>query len=342
MKSTIINILKYVIFLSIGASLLYYSFKDVPLDDFIEGLKNANYFYISLNILFGLLAFISRAVRWKIAIEPLGYNANIYNTFYALMIGYLANMAFPRLGEVTRCSSLYKTDKIPFNKLLGTVIIERALDLLILVSLMVLVFFLNIELFGTFISDIIISGLTEKLSSILGSSAAAWLMISIVLILPMVILIVFRKKIMKLKIAKKILDIMIGVAEGIKTIFKMKKVGWFIFHTFFIWLNYALMTYIIFLALPQTENLTIVDGLFILIVGGVGMSIPAPGGVGSYHYFVSAALMIFGISKETGLVFATISHEAQALLVIILGIVSLLIVGFKNKKRKHELNTKEN
>ena len=340
MKSKLINIFKYVIFLLIGVSLLYYSFKGVPFDDFIESVKNANYFYISLNVLFGLFAFISRAIRWKIAIEPLGYNANTYNTFYALMIGYLTNMAFPRLGEVTRCSSLYKTDKIPFNKLLGTVIIERALDLLILFSLMIVVFFLNINLFGKFISDIIIGGLTEKLSNILGSSFAAWAVLGFIIILPLLIFIVFRDKIMKLKIAKKIIDILAGVAEGVKTIYKMKKIWWFIFHTFIIWLNYAILTYVVFLALPQTENLTIVDGLFILIIGGVGMSIPAPGGVGSYHYFVSTALMIFGVSKETGLVYATISHEAQTLLVIVLGVVSLIIVGLKNKKQKHELDTK--
>ena len=114
------------------------------------------------------------------------------------------------------------------------------------------------------------------------------------------------------------------------------KSGWYIFHTIFIWVNYALMTYAVFFAIPEISglNLTFVDALFILIVGGVGMSLPAPGGVGSYHYFVSAALMIYGITKETSIVFATIAHEAQALLVIVLGIISLIILSIKSRKNK--------
>ena len=337
LKTKIINIVKYFIFLSIGGGLLYFAFKGVPLDKFIDGLKEANYFYVGLNILFGILAFISRAVRWKIAIEPLGYKANTANTFYALMIGYFANMAFPRLGEVTRCTSLYKTDKIPFNKLLGTVIIERALDLTILLSLMIIVFFLNIELFGKFIAEEIIGGLSSKLTSLLGSSQAATLIIILALVLPIILMFLFRKRIKTLGIYIKLVDLVKGVIEGIKTIYKMKKVWWFIFHTIFIWLNYALMTYAVFFAIPDIHNnfnLGIVDALFILIVGGVGMSLPAPGGVGSYHYFVSAALMIYGITKETSIVFATIAHEAQALLVITLGVISLIIISIKNKNAK--------
>ncbi len=343
MKTKILNIVKYLIFLSIGLLLLYFAFKGVPLDKFVNGLKEANYFYVSLNILFGILAFISRAVRWKIAIEPLGYKANTANTFYALMIGYFANMAFPRLGEVTRCTSLYKTDKIPFNKLLGTVIIERALDLTILLLLMIVVFFLNIELFGTFISDEIIGGIANKLTSLLGSSQAATSIIILILVLPVITIFLFRKKIKTLGIYIKIVDLIKGVIEGIKTIYKMEKVWWFIFHTFFIWLNYALMTYAVFFAIPDINNnfdLGFVDALFLLIVGGVGMSLPAPGGVGSYHYFVSAALMIYGISKETSIVFATIAHEAQALLVITLGVVSLIILSIRNKKIKKQYASK--
>ena len=339
MKTKITNIIKYIFFLSIGIILLFFAFKGVPLDKFVEGLKDANYFYVGLNILFGILAFISRAVRWKIAIEPLGYKANTANTFYALMIGYFANMAFPRLGEVTRCTSLYKTDKIPFNKLLGTVIIERALDLTILVSLMMVVFFLNIELFGKFISEEIIGGLSSKLTSLLGSSQAATSIIIISLVLPIILVFLFRKKIKTLNLYIKVVDLVKGVIEGIKTIYKMKKVWWFVFHTFFIWLNYALMTYVIFFAIPDISNnfnITFVDALFILIVGGVGMSLPAPGGVGSYHYFVSAALMIYGITKETSIVFATIAHEAQALLVITLGVISLIILSIKNKNNKKQ------
>ena len=332
MNKNIVNIIKYVLFLSIGVVLLYFAFKDIPIDTFIDSVKQADFFWVGMNILFGLIAFVSRAIRWKIAIEPLGYNVSKLNTFYALMVGYLANMAFPRLGEVTRCSSLYKTDKVPVSKLLGTVIVERALDLTILLSIMVFVFFYNIELFGNFILEKILDPVFNTIINKFGSAGIAYAIIGGVFISIIIAIYLFRKKLLENAIVNKILALLKDVLDGVKTIYKMEKKLYFVFHTIVIWVFYTLMTYAVFFALKETSELTFADALFVLVFGGIGMSLPVQGGFGTYHAIVALALTIYGIPYEIGLVYATISHEAQTLLVLVVGGFSAIMVSIHKRK----------
>ena len=338
MDKKIINIIKYILFLSIGGVLLYFAFKDIPLDTFFESVKEANFFWVGINILFGLIAFVSRAIRWKIAIEPLGYNISKLNAFYALMLGYLANMAFPRLGEVTRCSALYKTEKVPVSKLLGTVIVERALDLIILLSIMIFVFFYNIDLFGGFILEKILNPAFTAISAKFGSVGFAYAIIGGSILFIVLLLYVYRKKLVKISIVKKIFELLKDVLDGVKTIYKMEKKLYFVFHTVVIWLFYTLMTYVVFFALKETSDLTFADALFVLVFGGIGMTLPVQGGFGTYHAIVALSLTIYGISYDTGLVYATISHEAQTLLVLIVGGFSAIMISIYKQKPNTVLN----
>jgi len=342
LNKKIVNIIKYILFLSIGGVLLYFAFKDIPLDTFVESVKEANFFWIGMNVLFGLVAFTSRAIRWKIAIEPLGYNVSKLNTFYALMLGYLANMAFPRLGEVTRCSALYKTDKVPVSKLLGTVIVERALDLTILLSIMIFVFFYNIDLFGNFILEKILDPTFSTITDKFGSAGFAYAIIGGVLLSIFVVIYLLRKRLSEISLVKKIFELLKDVLDGVKTIYKMEKKLSFVFHTIVIWFFYTLMTYVVFFALKETSELTFADALFVLVFGGIGMSLPVQGGFGTYHAIVALSLTIYGISYETGLVYATISHEAQTLLVLIVGGFSAVMISIHKQKNDNLSNTQEN
>ena len=332
MSKNVINIIKYILFLSIGGVLLYFAFKDIPLDTFVESVKGANFFWVGMNVLFGLIAFISRAIRWKIAIEPLGYNVSKLNAFYALMLGYLANMAFPRLGEVTRCSALYKTDKVPVSKLLGTVIVERALDLTILLSIMIFVFFYNIDLFGNFMLEKILNPAFVSISNKFGSVGVAYAIIGGSLVFIIALLFIYRKKLAEISIVKKLFDLLKDVLDGVMTIYKMEKKLYFVFHTIIIWLFYILMTYVVFFALKETSDLTFADALFVLVFGGIGMALPVQGGFGTYHAIVALSLTMYGISYDTGLVYATISHEAQTLLVLIVGGFSAIMISIHKQK----------
>ncbi|NOZ46301.1 MAG: flippase-like domain-containing protein [Chlorobi bacterium] len=331
MKNIFLKSLKYFFFLLIAILLLYYAFKGVDLKKVKEAFTSANYFWVLLSIIAAFIAYVSRALRWKLLIEPMGFNPKTSNTYHALMVGYFANIAFPRLGELVRCGSLNKSEKIPVNKLFGTVLIERASDLIVLLFLLIFVFVIEINVFGAFLKEYIFSPFYRKFQSLFTFSLTAIIVYSVVFLF-ILFFFLYRQKIGRLRSIRKFKLLLYGVMSGFKTIIHMKKRRYYIMHTIIIWVMYFFMTYLVFFSLEATSGLKPIDGLFLTIVGGIGMSLPAPGGIGSYHYFISLGLSLYGISKESGIAFATIVHESQALFVIIMGITSLLILFFKRKR----------
>lgn len=270
-------------------------------------------------------------MRWKILIEPLGYTPKTRNVFYAVMIGYLANLAAPRLGEISRCGSLNKTDKIPFDSLIGTVIVERAIDLLTLIILTIIIFFSKINFFGNFIVQNVYLPLSGKFQNMFSSSIRILFLIGIISIF-LVVIWYFREAISRMRVFQKLKKFGLGVFDGIKSVYKMKRFSAFIFQTFFMWFMYFLMTWVMVFALPETSSLTAIDGLFLLVIGSFGMAAPVQGGIGAFHWIISRGLTIYGIPFEKGLAFATILHESQLLMVLILGSISLIIVVLNRKK----------
>ncbi|MEA1898050.1 MAG: lysylphosphatidylglycerol synthase transmembrane domain-containing protein [Bacteroidota bacterium] len=331
MRKKIINSFKFLLFLFIGIALLYFAFKDISLQDLWFDLKHANYNWVILALCLSILSHLSRAMRWKILIEPLGYTPKTRNVFYAVMIGYLANLAAPRLGEISRCGSLNKTDKIPFDSLIGTVIVERAIDLLTLIILTIIIFFSKINFFGNFIVQNVYLPLSGKFQNMFSSSIRILFLIGIISIF-LVVIWYFREAISRMRVFQKLKKFGLGVFDGIKSVYKMKRFSAFIFQTFFMWFMYFLMTWVMVFALPETSSLTAIDGLFLLVIGSFGMAAPVQGGIGAFHWIISRGLTIYGIPFEKGLAFATILHESQLLMVLILGSISLIIVVLNRKK----------
>ena len=320
-----------------GVLLLFLAFKGVDFEHLINDLKSANYYWVFLSLIFSFIAYVSRAIRWRLLIEPLNYKPSIKNVFYALMLGYFANLAFPRIGEITRCGALAKSDKIPMDSLIGTVIIERATDFIVLLFLLFFVFIAKIESFGNFIKETVFTPLYHKIINTVDFSIYYWLLIILVISVSVGLLYYFRKRFKRVKIILKIRKILRGVISGVKTVTKMKSRSAFLLHTIIIWLSYFFMTYVVIFSIPATSNLTLVDGLFLLVIGGLGMAAPVQGGIGAFHWIVSSALSLYGISKAEGLVFATIQHESQTLLAILLGLFSVLML-FLNSRRKSKNN----
>ena len=162
MKNTIKILLNFVVFPAIGIILLYLAFKDVDISKLWHDIKDANFYWVGLSLVFALLGFISRALRWILLIEPLGYKPSSKNTILAVFLAYFANIAMPRLGEITRCGSLNKTDNIPMDKLIGTVITERVIDFLTLLILIAFVLIIKFKQVGGFFSEQIFSPLYTK------------------------------------------------------------------------------------------------------------------------------------------------------------------------------------
>lgn len=337
MKESFLKTLKFFTFLSIGGVLLYFAFKGIDVQNVWHDLKIAKYSWIFLSLFLAFLAQLSRAYRWNLLIEPIGHNPLFQNTFYSMMTGYLANFALPRIGEITRCASLGKKEKIPVDKLLGTVILERIIDLLSLFILLLLLLILKFEIFGSFINNNIFIPLKEKISSVLGFSWITWVIIFIsIIVITLLYYLYFRETIGKFKSFHKLKNIVKGILEGLKSVYKMKRKGEFILHTIIIWALYLFMTWVVVFSLPSTSGLKIIDGLFILVIGALGMSVPVQSGIGAFHWIVSRGLFAVYpfISLEQGLAFATISHGSQSLLVILLGSFSFFMLFYKKRTQQ--------
>lgn len=299
----------------------------------LADLKQANYGWVLFAMLFTLLANISRAYRWGMLIEPLGVKPKLSNLFYSLSVGYFANLAAPRLGEVTRCSALYEVEKTTLDTLIGTVIAERVIDVITLLVLIVGVIFLSIEKFSTFFWDTIFKGKVHSLLA--GSPIKIFLLIFIPLVFAAFIFI-FRKKIIRFHFIKKVVDFIKGIGEGLHSVIKMKNRGWFILHTIFIWGLYCLSGYFCFFSVTATSHLGGVAALFILVLGGIGMSAPVQGGIGAYHIIVQSGLVFLGVASDKALVYATIVHSSQMLFMAALGSISIIMLNIEKRKQlKH-------
>jgi glycosyltransferase 2 family protein len=331
----VLSVAKYLLLLAIAFALLALAFRGVDLKGIFNELKEVKYFWLLLSMAASLVAFVSRAHRWNMLIEPLGYHPGLKKTTYALMVGYFANLALPRIGEVTRCGSLSKAARIPFDGLLGTVIVERAIDVLSLLALIFLTAILEYTRLGNFLLDTVLHPLQEKSESLLHS----WIFFAIAFVALIAFVIVFflMKKSAKGNDAlAKVAKLFNGVIAGLRSVGRLKRPGAFLFHTALIWLMYYLMAYLCFFALPATENLTWSAGLFVLVVGGMGMTAPVQGGIGAYHLLVSQGLILYGLTQEHGLAFATLMHTSQTLVVILLGGISLFLLFLGNRNVANE------
>ena len=337
MKKFLINALKFLVFFSVGLALLYYAFKGINLSTFWSAIKGANYYWVAISIVVGWVAFYARARRWNLLIEPMDFKSDTWSNYHSVTIGYLANFAFPRIGEVVRCGTLSKTKKIPVDKLVGTVLTERIIDLIMLFICLVAVLLLKFHFFGSFINDKVLKPIMLKLQLLSGVSYIIWIFAAVFLGLSIYLVVLFEQRLKKITLVQKLSKLAKGLLEGIMSVFKMKRKLEFILYTLIIWLMYYLMTFLMFFSLPATSHLTAVDGLFILVVGSLGMSAPVQGGFGVFHVIVASALMLFGISyEEEGLVYAVLVHESQAILCIIAGTASFFYLFFASRKAQQK------
>jgi uncharacterized protein (TIRG00374 family) len=333
LKKKIFKILRFLLFLSIALVLLYFAFRGVDAGELRNSFAHARYSYVFLYLLIGFISLLSRSYRWLIMIEPLGYKVSFWNSFYALNTGYLANFAFPRLGEITRCGSLSKAEKIPVDKLFGTVIVERVIDMVFLVILLLVLIIGRFDYFGNFIKNNIYTPLVEGVNESLGST---WILLLVIISIPFIILIVyflFRTRLSKIPVIQKIKSFIRGIIDGLKTIYTLKKKWSFIFHSLLIWACYWLMTYAALFALPETSQLKLIDALFLLAVGTLGWVVPVQGGIGAYHYMVTLGLTLYKIPREAGLTYATLSHGSQMIMLIVLGTISFMMLFAVQRKR---------
>jgi glycosyltransferase 2 family protein len=333
LRKGVIQTLKFFAFLVVGLILLWLAFRKTDYEKLYADLREANYFWILLSIVFSILAYLSRARRWMILINPLGYKPAFSSTYHAVMIGYLANIALPRLGEVSRCYALGRKEKIPVDLLFGTVIIERTIDFFSLVIIMLVVLFTSSTEMIDLMNESIFNPLQQKFLEIFGVTWIIWAVLMFLMIAALVLMIKYKKKLRKIRFFNKMFDIAKGLLNGLKSITKLERRLEFILLTIFIWLNYALMTWVVVFSIENTSHITFGESFFILVIGGLAMTAPVQGGFGVFHYVVSRALIIIGgVSMEDGLAYALLTHESQLIFIAIAGAVSFFLIFRKDKK----------
>jgi len=325
MKKTV----SYILFFGLAAVLLWFSFREVKWIDFQEGLRTTNYYWILLSMALGAYSSWIRGVRWRLLIRGAGHEVRKGNAFDAVNIAYLTNFALPRAGEVARCGVLTKTAGIPFDALLGTVVLERSFDFLCLMMTTLLVVVLQWSVFGVFMEQQLWTPFMETCNGNIYYLSLILLAITVVFVL----FVVYYRRLYKFLFFKKIFDLVAGVFHSLKSSIKMERKGLFLFYTLVLWLLYWGTGWCTVLAFPAAGHLSMMDALFLMVVGSLGWLVPVQGGIGAFHFIVSLALVsVYGISQTQSLVFATISHESQALIMIVFGVFSVIRVGL-NKKR---------
>jgi len=328
MKKRLLSILKYILFLGLGIFLVWWQFDKMTAAQklqFSDSLKNANYWLLVPVIILAILSHVSRAVRWKILIAPMGYNPSTANTFYAVMSGYLANTFVPRAGEILKCSLLSRYEKIPINKLIGTILIERVIDLTSDGLLIVITILIQIKYVSSFIK--------EKLQA-MGSSnhgLPLWMKLMFVLIALVLVIILIKWIFRRYAHHRYIISLKgfhIGLAEGFNVIAKMKNRGWFIFHTVFIWMMYLLEIYVGFSALSATSHLGFAQACSVLSLATLGM-IVSPGGIGAFPLAVQEVLLIYNVDNIS---FGWLIWGVSTAIIIVFGLFSFGMLVYKNKQ----------
>ena len=335
MRKGVLQTLKFIAFLAVGIVLLFFAFRNVDFNRLGADLKEADYSWLLLSILFGFFAFVSRARRWVLLINPLGFKPSTRNSFYALMTGYLANIALPRVGEITRCVALGKKEKIPVDQLIGTVVVERTIDFFSLLSIMIVLIFTSGDQIGLFLKESILIPIQQKIFSVFGNIWILWVILLFLGTITLFLMIRYKKGLRKIRFFAKMFGLARGIINGLKTITNLERKWEFIFHTIFIWINYTLMTWVVVFSLESTSHLTLGDSIFLLVIGGLAMSAPVQSGLGAFHYIIRQGLLIVkGIPVEDGLAYALLTHESQLIFVAIIGTISFFIIFRKDRKEE--------
>ena len=303
----------------------------------IDDFRSVNVLWIGMTLLAFSISNWSRAIRWNMLIHPLGYQPKTLNAFFAVNISYFTNLWMSRAGEVVRASALAKAEGISVSRVMGTVVVDRILDM---VTLAIIVGFSFLVQY-----DLLWQWLDQNMGSGDGSFRLFQHPVFIGLmafgVLSMVLFYVFRKKIAQLPLINKVWHIVEKFAEGLKTIKKIKNLPVFIFHSINIWVMYYFMTLLAFYAFAPTADLTPMAALTVFVFGTFGIVIPSPGGMGTYHFLATSALLLYGIKGEDGFAFANIVFfTIQIFYNVVAGILSIFFLNQLNKKQ-HPLSTED-
>ena len=347
MKQGLINFLKFLVFLSVGLGILYWVYqkqsaaylaecalRGVPaadcslLNKVLSDFAAANYFWLLVVLVCFALSNISRAIRWNMLLQQLGYQPRLSNGFLTIILGYFANLGLPRVGEVVRAGTMARYEGIPVEQVMGTVVADRIVDVISILLVTALALVLEFDTLWAFLKEN--STLQEKLAN----NSTLLLVLAGLALFGLGLLYRLRARIQELRAYQKISGILVGFVEGLQTVRGLQRPGWFLFHSINIWVMYFLMTYACFFAYAPTAHLSALVALVVFVFGGWGIVIPSPGGMGTYHFLATTALGFYGIAGEDGFAWSNISFfTIQIGCNISIGLLALILLPILNRKR---------
>lgn len=337
LKATI----QYLIILAVTVLLIWFSLRNLVVppgengaqskwDYLLFTWRSADKFWLFLMAVFAMLSHIMRAERWRMLIKPSGYHTTLGRSFLSLMVGYLVNLVVPRGGEISRCYNLFKLDKTPVEVSFGTVVVERVVDVICLLSLVGLAFAVESRKLFLFIRDLPIGSSASRITVLL-------YILGGLMVLAIVFYWFFRKH---RRFNAVVTKAWAGFREGILSIFKLERKGVFILYSAAIWILYFVMSYTVILAFPETKDLGPTAVLSLFAIGSIAMAVPLPGGTGSYHVLVPQDLVfLYAIPPSNAVAFTFIFHGWQTAIMIVGGAVSLLVTSAIVKRKSVEKPT---
>lgn len=326
------NIIKFIVFLGLGLFLVWlitHKLTPQQWQRISEAFRQADYWILLPVFILSLLSFYFRALRWRLLIHPLGYETGVFTTFSAVMVGYMANLAIPRMGEVTRCGMLARYERIPVDKVIGTMLIERVIDVICLAVLMAVTVLGQPAIVGGFFYRNILA----RLMPAHGPSAQFYLLAAAGLLVICLLAWLLVRRFRHSRWFRKLYDIARGIKAGFLSIGQLQHKKLFVFHTLVIWLCYFLMIYVGFRCFQATSGLGIGAGLSVLGFGSIGM-ILTQGGIGAYQLIVEKTLQLYGITEAYGFAFGWLSWIAQTLLILVVGFACIIATAFIKRKKQ--------
>lgn len=337
MSAQIRRILTYLISFALAGVLMYLAFRGVDFDEFKATLAKASYVWALPLVVFILISHVLRAWRWQILLEALpDYQrmgelraVSIWTAFWSVMIGYLVNFLVPRLGEVVRAGNLSRQEGLRFSGVLGTVVIERIVDVLVLLLGILSLSFLFSDQFSFLVERILNPSLA------LASEISAWWMLAGLMGTFAVGYLAFRKISTSqarrlLGIRRRIMSVLNGFKAGILTLLRAPKRAGLIASTMLMWVCYTLMAYfpLVMLAMHTDYDLNMATAWSLMIFGAIGVTIPAPGGTGSYHYITRLVLVnLYAVDEATAIAYAILSHGIHLIVYILVGALAFFVQG---------------
>ncbi|PCJ80740.1 MAG: hypothetical protein COA49_07895 [Bacteroidetes bacterium] len=298
-------------FFAIGV-LLFVKLMDMVEDkaELFDYMSSAPWWAVAITFTMGFLAIVSRGLRWLILLEPMGYKASGFRAVCAVAFGYFSNTFVPRSGELVRCAALNSTDNIPVNKLFGTVITERVVDLIMLFLFMSIAFVTNFDAVLILLGQISIP------------EGNTLMVLALIMVVFIIVGILFVKK------STKIAEFVAGIGDGIKSVLAMKNRSAFILHTLFIWIMYFLMSYFLYSSMKGSSGIGVFDSLWVMVSGGFGMVFPAPGGIGSYQWAVTLGFESLGYDKLVGVAVGNVVWLTQTSMIIFSGALGYIFLAY--------------